>query len=213
MSTLSIDFIRQIARAVERGRGTMADVDRLVALWREHINGDGAGLRGVLRTFEGEPLPRVTEDAIVAIRPALGEREVIASHELATALGTDAKKLAKLLGPAGICPLSLKLADGQRKAYRRGWFEGYFEQLDRAYAAPAVQADEALIEKLKDTFDAVEVAAGTVQEPIVTEARAALLRWWAERPGRQPDHGAALSARPTSVRARTPDGDEHDPFA
>ena len=71
------------------------------------------------------------------------------------------KKLAKLLEPAGIAPLNIKVENGTRKGYRRGWFEGYFEQIDAAYAAPVREAEEAVIEQLEDAFDAVEVIRGT----------------------------------------------------
>jgi hypothetical protein len=159
MSPLSTDFVRSIARAVEGGGGSTADVDRLVTAWDRRVDGNGTELPGVLRTFEGERLPRPTEDLIVRTREVFGERDAIAAADLAAALGVRAKSLARMLEPAGIAPQSVNLDTGQRKGYRRGWFKGYFEQLDRAYAAPLIEADAARLGELIDAFGATEVPA------------------------------------------------------
>jgi hypothetical protein len=192
VSTLSPDFIRAIARAVERTHGAMGQVDRLVAAWRDRANGNGAGLRDVLRTFEGDQLPRATEDVIVLLRVIFAGKDAITATDLAAALGMKPKKLAKLVEPAGIAPLSVKVDGGTRKGYRRGWFEGYFEQLDAAYATPVREADEKLVQRFEDAFGAVEIPAEAGDEEPKTAEQLALLRWWAEAPGRQPDGGGAF---------------------
>jgi hypothetical protein len=192
VSTLSQDFIRSIVRAVERAHGTMAEVDRLVTAWGERANGNGAGLHGVLRTFEGDRLPRATEDVILVLRVIFADKDTIAAGDLASALGMATKRLDKLLEPAGIAPLSVKVDGGTRKGYRRGPFAGYFEQLDAAYAAPVRDADEELVQRLKEAFDAVEIPAEAGDEAPKTAEQLTLLRWWAERPGRQPDRGAGF---------------------
>ena len=221
MTGLSPDFIRSIARSVEGARGTMADVDRLVAAWGPRVNGNAAGLRGVLRTYDGKPLPRASEDLIVSLRPIFGDRDAIPARALAAELDMTTKKLAKLLEPAGIAPLNIKVENGTRKGYRRGWFEGYFEQIDAAYAAPVREAEEAVIEQLEDAFDAVEVdprdgqrdmrvwghavprgpgpglprrikeALAELEDP-PQPTRAEVAAWWGRAPGCQPDHGAAF---------------------
>jgi hypothetical protein len=78
------------------------------------------------------------------------------------------------------------LAGGRRR------FEGYFEQLDAAYAAPVREADEKLVQRFEEALGAVEIPAEAGDEVPKTAEQLALLRWWAEAPGRQPDHGATF---------------------
>ena len=228
MSSLSPGFIRMIARAVERGHGTMADVDHLVSCWEQRANGNAAGLRGVLRTYEGKPLPRATEDLVLLLRAVFGDRDAMPARTLAAELGVSTQKLAKLLEGAGIVPMNVKVDGGQRKGYRRGWFEGYFEQLDAAYTAPTREAEEAVIEQLKGAFDAIEVdprygerdmhvlgrtvlrgpgpglprrvkeALAELEDP-PQPTRVELAAWWGRAPGCQPDRGAAF-IRETNAR-------------
>jgi hypothetical protein len=155
VSKLSLDFIRQLARAVERMNGDMDDVHRLVATWEGQVNGNGAGLHGVLRTFEGEQLPRPTEELIIRTRPIFAEREEIGTRDLARALGLTIPKLKKLLEPSGISPI-------KGKPFRRGWFEGYYEQLDLAYTAPVRAIGDVAFGQLAGEFGATEIPAESV---------------------------------------------------
>jgi hypothetical protein len=102
---------------------------------------------GVLRTFDGTPLPRRTEELVFSLRQIFGDREVLSIAAILALLNAqggnlDVRGLARLLAPAGLTPLAVELEDGRTvKGLRRGWCAGYFEQMDaRACSAEVLPA-------------------------------------------------------------------------
>jgi hypothetical protein len=120
----------------------------------------GAGSNdAILLTFAGDPLPADTVEIVLALRAIFDGRDAMSQADIVAELDgkwpeLKPKTLAARLEAAGITPLPIKMAEGRTlKGYRRGWFEGYFEQAEHQLT----DAD-ALIGKIARAFDATEVA-------------------------------------------------------